>query len=111
MAGRASSLTLGRVLSLLAALGAFGPLALSAQNPAATAIRALRRVPGWGIAQIDSVVAGTGIELAPVAGRIGVQFYYATVTATSDGEIRFPPDIYEHDRQLRPALTGRSRWR
>ncbi|MEO6068028.1 MAG: L,D-transpeptidase family protein [Gemmatimonadales bacterium] len=81
------------------------------QDPGSLAEWALRGVPGWDIAQIDSVVAGTGNVLVPVAEPIGVLIYYATATATSDGEIRFHPDIYGHDRRLRAALTGRSRGR
>jgi murein L,D-transpeptidase YcbB/YkuD len=73
-------------------------------DPAAFAEWALRDLPEWTRARIDSVMAGnTPLEVA-LPRKIPVYIVYQTVLARESGDAYFYGDLYGHDAKLDAAL-------
>ncbi|MFZ9690226.1 MAG: L,D-transpeptidase family protein [Phycisphaerales bacterium] len=73
-------------------------------EPAALAAWALRDLPEWTPAAIDSAMTGDRQILVPLPRTIPVYVVYQSVVVRESGEALLYPDIYGHDRTLDGAL-------
>jgi murein L,D-transpeptidase YcbB/YkuD len=73
-------------------------------DPAAFAEWALRDLPEWTRARIDSVMAGTTPLVVQLPRKIPVYIVYQTVLARESGDAYFYGDLYGHDAALDVAL-------
>ena len=73
-------------------------------DPAGFAAWALRDLPEWTRARIDSVMAGNTALVVPLPRKIPVYIVYQTVMARESGDAYFYGDLYGHDAKLDVAL-------
>ncbi|MBE0468357.1 MAG: L,D-transpeptidase family protein [Methyloprofundus sp.] len=77
------------------------------EKPSALALFALRNNPGWTEQKIAEAIYSDAPSIVNLEQKIPVLIFYSTALATQS-KVSFYPDIYNHDKALKTAISERS---
>jgi len=77
------------------------------ENPGALALFALRNNSAWTKEKIAEAMYSDAPSIVNLEQKIPVLIFYSTALATKSG-VSFYPDIYDHDNDLKTAISERS---